>query len=177
MKSRILMAFVLASGMALAQTGGSTGSTDQNQSPQGTQNQTGTQDQQQPQPAAPSTQSNPSTQSDQTAPVNSPNSQDAVLRGCLKQSGGNWVVSSNGQDTPLSGDTSMLGSHNGQEVEVHGIQSAGGVMQVTSVNTVSDACSSGGNQAANAGATAEQNAASTAAAAGGAIGAAGRHRL
>ena len=177
MKTRILMAFVLAGGMALAQSGSNPGSTDQNQPSQGGQAQPSAQDQQQPaspstqdqqqQPASPSTQdqqqpASPSTQDQQqpappsSTPDQSPsaatgtaNTQETVLRGCLKQSAGNWVISQNGQDTTLNGDDSMFKPHDGQQVEVHGTQSSGGALQVTAVNTISDSCS-GGNDTASA---------------------------
>jgi hypothetical protein len=160
MKTRILIAFVLAGGMALAQTGTNSGSTDQNQPPQGSQTQPASPDQQQPsspspqdqqQPASPSTQdqqqpTSPSTQppssnpdQSQTAAPSSANGQETVVRGCLKQSGGNWIISENGQDTTLSGDDSLFKPHDGQQVEVRGTQSSAG-LQVTSVNTISDSC-------------------------------------
>jgi LPXTG-motif cell wall-anchored protein len=161
MKTRILTAFVLAGGMALAQTGSNPGSPDQNQPPQSGQTQPSNQDQQQPaspstqdqqQPSSPSTQDQqqptspttqpPSTNPDQsqTAATSSANGQETVVRGCLKQSGGNWIISQNGQDTTLSGDDSLFKPHDGQQVEVHGTQSSAGALQVTSVNTISDSC-------------------------------------
>jgi len=166
MKTRILMAFVLAGGMALAQSGSNPGSTDQNQPSQGGQAQPSAQDQQQPaspstqdqqqQPASPSTQDQqqpapPSSTPDQSpsAATGTANTQETVLRGCLKQSAGNWVISQNGQDTTLNGDDSMFKPHDGQQVEVHGTQSSGGALQVTAVNTISDSCS-GGNDTASA---------------------------
>lgn len=77
------------------------------------------------------------------------------MRGCLKQSSGNWVVSQNGQETTLSGDSSMLKPHDGQQVEVHGAQS-GGTLRVTSVNTISDACTGGGQGVSTASVTLPQ---------------------
>jgi cytoskeletal protein RodZ len=165
MNKRILMAFVLASGMALAQAGGgsagSTSSTDQNQNPQSTTAQPSSSDQQQsttPSTQTPGTtdqnnQSNPS----QTSPSNpssataTSSGQDTVLRGCLKQSGGNWVISQNGQDTTLTGDDSMLKPHDGHQVEVHGTQSSGGSLQVSSVNMISESCT-GSDTASSTGA-------------------------
>lgn len=135
MNNKLLMAFVLASGMALAQTGSSTGSTDQNQA----------------QPTAPSQQqtTNPSEQSNQNSATTSTSGQETVLRGCLKQSGGNWVISQNGQDITLNGDSSMLKPHDGHQVEVHGTQTSGGALQVTSINMISDSCTGGGNPMSN----------------------------
>ncbi len=138
MNKKILIAFVLASGMVLAQTGNSAGSTDQNQTPQGAQSQSSAPSQQQP--ASPSDQSNQN-QSTATRPSNG---QETVLRGCLKQAGGNWVVSQNGQDITVNGDNSMLKPHDGHQVEVHGTQAGGGALRVTSVNMISDSCGSGG---------------------------------
>src|SRR5215469_6059699 len=162
MKKRLLMAFVLAGGMALAQTsGGSAGSTGSStdQNPQATQPSSPSQqpstDQQQ-QPTTPSPQSNPSTQA---APSSSANGQETVVRGCLKQSGGNWVISQNGQDVTLNGDSSMLKPHDGHQVEVHGTQS-GGSLQVTSVNMISDSCT-GSNPSAMSGTAASPSSAAT----------------
>lgn len=130
MNNKLLMAFVLASGMALAQTGSSTGSTDQNQS----------------QPTTPSQQqtTTPSDQNNQN-PTTSTNGQETVLQGCLKQSGGNWVISQNGQDIALNGDSTMLKPHDGHQVEVHGTQTSGGALHVTSISLISDSCTGGGN--------------------------------
>ena len=63
-----------------------------------------------------------------------------TLRGCLRQSGGSWTLSQTSQDTALSGDPAMLKPHDGQQVEVQGSQPIGGVLQVTSVITISNAC-------------------------------------
>src|SRR5215472_18616737 len=143
MNKKLLMAFVLAGGMALAQTsGGSAGSTsspDQSQNPQATQPSSPNQQQ----PTSPSDQSNPNNQSTATSSTG----QETVVRGCLKQSGGNWIVSQNGQDITLNGDSSMLKPLDGHQVEVHGTQSSGGSLQVTSINMISDSCT-GGSQAA-----------------------------
>lgn len=131
MNNKLLIAFVLASGMALAQTGSSTGSTDQNQS----------------QPTTPSQQqtTTPPDQSNQSSATTSPSGQETVLRGCLKQSGGNWVISQNGQDISVNGDSTMLKPHDGHQVEVHGTQTSGGALHVTSISLISDSCTGGGN--------------------------------
>ncbi|HEY6348583.1 MAG TPA: hypothetical protein VI636_04155 [Candidatus Angelobacter sp.] len=56
-----------------------------------------------------------------------------TLRGCLRQSGGSWTISQNGQETALIGDSSLLTPHEGEQVEVQGTQPIGGPVQVTSV--------------------------------------------
>ena len=131
MNNKLLMAFVLASGMALAQTGSSTGSTDQNQS----------------QPTTPSQQqtTTPPDQGNQSTATTAASGQETVLRGCLKQSGGNWVISQNGQDITLNGDSSMLKPQDGHQVEVHGTPSSDGALHVTLISMISDSCTGGGN--------------------------------
>ncbi|HKE31779.1 MAG TPA: hypothetical protein VKD65_08645, partial [Candidatus Angelobacter sp.] len=155
MNKKLLMAFVLVGGMALAQTsGGSAGSTsspDQSQNPQATQPSSPNQQQ----PTSPSDQSNPNNQSTATSSTG----QETVVRGCLKQSGGNWIVSQNGQDITLNGDSSMLKPHDGHQVEVHGTQS-GGSLQVTSINMISDSCT-GSNPTAMSGTSASPSSAAT----------------
>lgn len=130
MNNKLLMAFVLASGMALAQTGSSGGSTDQNQSQPTTRSQQQT--------------TSPSDQNNQNAPTPSTSGPETVLRGCLKQSGGNWVISQNGQDITLNGDSAMLKPQDGHQVEVHGRQSSGDALHVTSISLISDSCTGGG---------------------------------
>ena len=144
MKKRLLMALVLTGGIALAQTGNSTGSAGQNQNP-APQAQPVTPDQQQ-QPASPATTDQSNANSQNTATNASSGGQETVVRGCLKQSGGNWTISENGQDTTLNGDRSLLKPHDGQQVEVRGMKS-GNTLKVTSVNTISDSCTSGGQAA------------------------------
>src|SRR5258708_10632061 len=79
-------------------------------------------------------------QSSQTSTASS-NSQDTVLRGCLKQSGGNWVLSSNGQNITLNGDDYTLKPHDGHQVEVQGTRgSDSSSLTVKSRNMISDAC-------------------------------------
>ena len=97
MNKKYLMAFVLASGLALAQASGSAGQ--------------GTSSSSSPQSTTPSTQTTPSTPNDQnatTSPSSTSNGQETVLRGCLKQSGGNWILSQGGQDVTLNGDSASL---------------------------------------------------------------------
>src|SRR6476660_10435753 len=106
MNRKFILAMMLASGMAFAQTG-SSGSTT--------------------------------------------NDQQASLRGCLKQAGGNWVLAAdNGQSVNLQGDSSMLKPHDGHQVQIQGTRSSDGSLQVSSVNMISDSCTS--NQAASSGA-------------------------
>ena len=128
MNKKLLMAFVLTASMALAQAGG--GSSGSSGSASGGAGSTST-DQQQP-----GAQTNPSTQpgtssTDQNtnnsnmSATSSSSGQETTLRGCLKQSGGNWILSqSGGQDISLNGDTSQLKPHDGHQVEVRGSRSS-----------------------------------------------------
>src|SRR5579859_6296450 len=144
MNKRFILALMLASGMAFAQSSGSSGS----QSTPGS-----TADQQQPtSPATSPSTTTPSTdQSNQSATATSTDSNS--LKGCLKQSGGNWVLSAdNGQTVNLQGDSSVLKPHDGHEVQIQGTRASDGSMQVSSVNMISDSCTN--NQAAGAGAAA-----------------------
>jgi len=109
MNKKLVLSLMLATGLAFAQSGSSSGS--QSSSTPSTQPSQQTPSQQ------PSTSS--SDQSSQTS-TSSSNSQDTVVRGCLKQSGGNWMLSSNGQNITLNGDDSTLKPHDGHQVEVHG---------------------------------------------------------
>ena len=73
------------------------------------------------------------------------------MRGCLKQSGGNWVLAAdNGQSVNLQGDSSILKPHDGHQVQVQGTRASDGSLQVSSVNMISDSCTN--NQAASSGA-------------------------
>ena len=91
------------------------------------------------------------------------------MRGCLKQSGGNWVLSAdNGQSVNLQGDSSVLKPHDGHQVQVQGTRGSDGSLQVSSVNMISDSCTS--NQASS---TAPADANAAAATTGAAAGAAG----
>jgi hypothetical protein len=139
MKTRLLLVFALASGMALAQSGNPPNSPE-NQ-PQSNQPQTG-QDQQQT-PAPPQAdQNNQGTSS--TAPDDSAGNK---MRGCLYHSGDNWFLSTKGhQHVAVSGDNSMLQAHDGQEVEVQGQRAQGNEnsppsFHITSMNTISQSCS------------------------------------
>src|SRR6516225_1247746 len=139
MNKKLILALMLASGMAFAQTSGSSGSQttpDQQQPGQSTSPSTSpsTDQTQQPstQPSQPSTD-----QSNQNATPSSSGDQQASLRGCLKQSGGNWVLSSdNGQSVNLQGDSSMLKPHDGHQVQISGTRSSDGSVQVSSVNMI-----------------------------------------
>ena len=43
------------------------------------------------------------------------------MKGCLKQSGGNWVLAAdNGQSVNLQGDSSILKPHDGHQVQIQG---------------------------------------------------------
>src|SRR5260370_17176279 len=131
MNKKLVLSLMLATGLAFAQSGSSSGS--QSSSTPSTQPSQQTPSQQ------PSTSS--TDQSSQTSTVSS-NSQDKVLRGCLKQSGGNWVLSSNGQNITLNGDDSTLKPHDGHQVEVQGTRgSDGSSLTVKSGNMISDTCS------------------------------------
>src|SRR6476660_8561116 len=103
MNRKFILAMMLASGMAFAQTG-----------------------------------SSGSTSSDQ----------QASMKGCLKQSGGNWVLAAdNGQSVNLQGDSSMLKPHDGHQVQIQGTRASDGSVQVSSVSMISESCTS--NQAAS----------------------------
>jgi len=130
MKKNLLLALVLVSGVALAQSSGTSG-------PSG---------QQQPSAQQPSTGQQP-TQPPAAPPSAAPGSQTATgqgeMKGCLKQSGGNWVLAAeNGQTVNLSGDSSMLKPHDGHQVQVQGTQASDGSFQVSSVSMISDSCTS-----------------------------------
>ena len=126
MKRNFVLAMLLVSGMAWAQSG-STPEASTQQQPQ----QPSTQQQQEP--ATP-----PGTGSGAQTSTGQP-----VMKGCLKQSGGNWVLAAeNGQTVNLSGDSSMLKPHDGREVQLQGTQASDGSFQVSSVSVVSDACTS-----------------------------------
>lgn len=123
MKRCFLVAVMLCSGIAAAQSGSSPGQAAQAQ--------------QQPsmgqKPAtSPGTESDARTSAGQT-----------LIKGCLKQSGGNWVLAAeNGQTVNLSGESSMLKPHDGQEVQVEGTQANDGSFHVSSVGLISDSCTS-----------------------------------
>ena len=106
MNKKFILALVLASGMSFAQTGSSGSTPDQQPSQQ---------------PSSPSTSSPASSdQSSQSATPTSTSDQTS-MRGCLKQSGGNWVLSAdNGQSVNLQGDSSVLKPHDGHQVQHSG---------------------------------------------------------
>lgn len=122
MKRAFLFAVILACSLALAQAGS----------------------QQQPSAQQPST-GQPQTQQPATQPGAQPGVEtgtgQTAMRGCLKQSGGNWVLAAeNGQTVNLSGDSSVLKPHDGHQVQVQGTQASDGSFQVSSVNMISDSC-------------------------------------
>src|SRR5882672_6640424 len=141
MNKKFILALMLTTGMAFAQTGSSGSTPDQQPS-------------QQPSTTSPST--SPSTTSPSTSPsttdqtnstATSTSDQSNSMRGCLKQSGGNWVLAAdNGQSVNLQGDSSILKPHDGHQVQVQGTRASDGSLQVSSVNMISDSCTS--NQAA-----------------------------
>lgn len=117
MNKKFVLALMLASGMAFAQSGGSSpGSSDQQQ---------------------PSTQQ-PSTQPQQ--PQTPAGAGQGSLTGCLKGSDGNWVLVAEGQSTPITGDSSTLAPHNGHQVQVKGSQASDGSFQVTEVVMIAETC-------------------------------------
>jgi hypothetical protein len=115
MKSRLVLALMLASGMAFAQSGG--------RAP----------DQQQP--SSPQTQA-PAGQSNQ-----SPTSAgQSTLSGCLKGSDSGWVLIAEGQSTPVTGDSATLTPHNGHQVQIKGRQASDGSFQVTDIVMIAETC-------------------------------------
>src|SRR5215467_1957014 len=136
MNKKFILALMLTTGMAFAQTGSSGSSTPDQQQPS----------QQQPSTTSPST--SPSTTDQTNSAATSTSDQQASMKGCLKQSGGNWVLAAdNGQSVNLQGDSSMLKPHDGHQVQIQGTRASDGSLQVTSVSMISDSCSS--NQASS----------------------------
>src|SRR6478736_2929683 len=132
MNKKFILALMLTTGMAFAQTGSSGSTPDQ-----------------QPSTTSPST--SPSTTDQTPSTATSTSDQSNSMRGCLKQSGGNWVLAAdNGQSVNLQGDSSMLKPHDGHQVQIQGTRASDGSLQVSSVNMISDSCTS--NQAASSGA-------------------------
>src|SRR5512140_136343 len=143
MNKKFILALMLTTGMAFAQTGSSGSAPDQQPS-------------QQPSTTTPST--SPSTTDQTPSTATSTSDQSNSMRGCLKQSGGNWVLAAdNGQSINLQGDSSMLKPHDGHQVQIQGTRASDGSMQVSSVNMISDSCTN--NQAASTGAAAPDAAA------------------
>src|SRR5258708_13217116 len=138
MNKKFILALMLTTGMAFAQTGGAGSTPDQQPS-------------QQPSTTSPST--SPATTDQPNSTVTSTSDQSNSRRGCLKQSGGNWVLAAdNGQSVNLQGDSSILKPHDGHQVQIQGTRASDGSLQVSSVNMISDSCTN--NQAAGAGAAA-----------------------
>jgi hypothetical protein len=129
MNKTFFMALMLASGMALAQSSGSSpGSMDQSQ-PSSQQSQPSTQ------------QSQPSTQQNQPTTSQNPSSSgQSSMTGCLKGSDGAWVIVAQGQSTPVKGDSSTLSPHNGHQVQLKGTQASDGSFQVTDVVMIAESC-------------------------------------
>lgn len=146
MTKKLLMALMLVTGLAMAQT-----SSGGDPSQQPGQQQPGT---------MPGT-SDPNRQS----PVQEG---QTSLKGCLKQSGDNWVLAAdNGQSVNLTGDSSMLKPHDGHLVQVQGTRGPDGSLQVSGVSMIAESCTP--NQAASSAGEAVTGAAgATAGAAGGA---------
>src|SRR5215467_5833629 len=135
MNKKFILALMLTTGMAFAQTGSSGSSTPDQQQPS----------QQQPSTTSPST--SPSTTDQTNSTATSTSDQQASMKGCLRQSGGNWVLAAdNGQSVNLQGDSSMLKPHDGHQVQIQGTRASDGSVQVSSVSMISDSCTS--NQAA-----------------------------
>jgi LPXTG-motif cell wall-anchored protein len=140
MNRKLILSLMLATGFALAQSGSS-----DNQSSQPGSNPQSTPSAQQPSTPPQQNDQNPALPgaTGQTA-TSSANAQESVVRGCLKQSGGDWVLSEAGQNITIKGDDSMLKPHNGHQVEVHGTRGSDpSSLQVTSVNMISDSCTTG----------------------------------
>ena len=150
MNKKFILALMLTTGMAFAQTGSSGSTPDQSsQQPSTTSPSTS--------PTTPSTspsttdQTNSTQTNSTTSSTTSTSDQSNSMRGCLKQSGGNWVLASdNGQTINLQGDSSMLKPHDGHQVQVQGTRASDGSLQVSSVNMISDSCTN--NQASGPGA-------------------------
>ena len=159
MNKKFILALMLASGMAFAQGGGAgagsgagSGQAGQAGSTSGASGQgQGTSSSTTDQPGASNganvnTDANGQGQNSSATSATSSSDQSNSMRGCLKQSGGNWVLASdNGQSINLQGDSSILKPHDGHQVQVQGTRSSDGSLQVSSVNMISDSCTN--NQA------------------------------
>jgi len=122
MTKKLLMALTLVTGLAMAQTSGGDASTQQP-------------NQQQPN-SIPST-----SDSNRQSPVATTQAGQTSLKGCLKQSGDNWVLAAdNGQSVNLTGDGSMLKPHDGHMVQVQGTQASDGSLQVSGVSMIAESC-------------------------------------
>src|SRR5512143_410869 len=128
-KLALATAFLFASSMfVMAQSTGSPSSTDQQQpsatspssSPSASPSST---DQQSPSSASPS--SSPS-QSDQSAQSSMGSSSEQKIEGCLSQGANGFTLAdASGTSYNLTGDTSKLSSHVGEQVEIKGAPSSG----------------------------------------------------
>src|SRR5437763_30218 len=125
MNKKFILALMLTTGMAFAQTGSSGSTPDQSsQQPSTTSPSTS--------PSTPSTTDQNSTTSTTNSTTTSTSDQSNSMRGCLKQSGGNWVLASdNGQSINLQGDSSMLKPHDGHQVQIQGTRASDGSLQVS----------------------------------------------
>src|SRR5579864_8634902 len=157
MNKKFILALMLTTGMAFAQTGSSGSTPDQSsQQPSTTSPSTS------PSTSSPSTADQTNSTTTSTTSTTSTSDQSNSMRGCLKQSGGNWVLAAdNGQSVNLQGDSSMLKPHDGHQVQIQGSRASDGSVQVSSVNMISDSCTN--NQASSA-APSDSSAASSAAA-------------
>lgn len=129
MKKTILLSFLLVSALALAQT------------PNKPENTPSSDQQPTAAPTSPADQSN---QNDQTA-TDSAKQKDSVMRGCLTRSSDHWILTTRGHNVAVSGDDSILQSHDGQKVEIHGQRAQGTETSspsflATSVTKISDSC-------------------------------------
>jgi hypothetical protein len=150
MTKKLLMALTLITGLAMAQTGSGG---DASQQP--SQQQPGT---------MPST-----SDSNRQSPVATTQEGQTSIKGCLKQSGDNWVLAAdNGQSVNLIGDSSMLKPHDGHLVQVQGTRGPDGSLQVSGVSMIAESCTP--NQAASSvGGAVTGAAGATAGAVGGAV--------
>src|SRR5215468_4568563 len=135
--------------------------TDQSQQPSATSPSTNPSTDQQPSVQQPPSaqQQTPSTNPDQNSQtpttsgaINASPSGQSTLSGCLKQSGSNWVLVSNGQRTPVTGDDATLKPNDGRQVQLKGNQASDGSFQVSEVVLLSDACTPDASTSSNIGA-------------------------
>ena len=150
MKTKFVLALMLASGLAFAQgSGTSPGSTDQQpaaqqppaQQEQQPQQQPPEQQEQQPQPQQPQEQQPQEQQPQQPTEPAATGPGATSMRGCLQQSGEEFMlVTAEGQSTPIKGDSDTLKQHNGHQVQVNGSHASDGSFQVTDVVMISDTC-------------------------------------
>src|SRR5258708_39084204 len=123
MNKKFILALMLTTGMAFAQTGSAGSTPDQQPS-------------QQPSTTSPST--SPSTTDQTNSTATSTSDQSNSMRGCLKQSGGNWVLAAdNGQRVDLQGKSTILKPHDGHKGQIQGTRARDGSFKVSPVNMIS----------------------------------------